>query len=617
MLRFQKPGNFSLFWVSFWLYLAILVSQAQPMDTVSTSAYSTLENIWAWILAAAYLNLEAFAIAWLARASGSAKYGITKCAICFFAAVALLSITLWAFFGYIFRLYTVGFPTCSDLKLLRYALDPRTFLYMGRDYYVPPLISLVIVLLILGISTRSLLQEARINPRRNGFSLLVSLAIIVASGLGAVAQPSARRAWEIFGHRILPQGRISYGLVLSLIETKSKFTHTDYIPTNQISYLASLPIGRENTPNVFIFVVEALRRDVANDAVTSARFPGVAKIAASGATYSKAFSNATDTDYSFGAILSGTYPKKFSFRDNLRSLPFESLGLPSLFKGLGYRTAAFVVFNWVNCNSSDSGTGSQLQRYGCGKFDVVIDPTTNGRAQEVEAEEKERLGLAKDATVDRIKTVPLLDRDNFLQFKKWVSEDSGAPHFGFIYLHATHSPYSLPPKDATDYRADSVYDRQEYPRSKTAEMKRRYLDAFAYLDTIIDQYWEVIRSLPRDSILFFTGDHGEAFNEHDVILHAGPILPETISVPLMVVTSHAKCSPQKERIAAHIDIAPTILDLLDLPPFPGYQGISLCRPEPAHRNLFVTSQAFSDADGIVRGDKLFVRDNRIGGGYPL
>ncbi len=605
--------TFSCIWVSFWLYLAFLASQLQPINPLSTSAYSRLEICWAWVLAIAYLNLEAAGITWLARASEFAENGVTKVTFRFLTFFALVLITLWTFFGFIFRSYTFGFPLFSDITLLRYALDQRTFLYMGPDYYVPPLLALVIVLWLLSFFIRLVLKEARIGRRSNWFAQTVSLAIITVSGLCAIAHPTARRAWEVGAHRTLPQSRILYGIAMLAVEERSSSTYSDHPPTRHTSYVAELPRGRDNLPNVFIVVVEALRRDVVMDAVTSTRFPGVAKIASYGSLYSKAFSNATDTDYSFGAILSGTYPKKLRYRDNARSLPFGSLGLPELFKALNYRTAAFVVFNWVNCDSSEGELGSQLQRYGCGHFDVVIDPTTNGRAEEVEAEEKQKLGIPEDATVDRVKTVPLLDRDNLRQFKKWVHQDSRAPHFGFIYLHATHSPYSLPPTDAADYTTDSIYDRQTYSPSRAAEMKNRYVGAFAYLDDIVEDYFEVIRSLPRDSILIFTGDHGEAFNEKGVILHAAQILPEVISVPLIIVKGHAPCSPQTQRIAGHIDIAPTILDLLDLPPFPGYQGVSLCRPEPSRRNLFVTSQAFSDSDGVVGSDKILVRDNRLGG----
>ena len=83
----------------------------------------------------------------------------------------------------------------------------------------------------------------------------------------------------------------------------------------------------------------------------------------------------------------------------------------------------------------------------------------------------------------------------------------------------------------------------------------------------------------ENTIVALTGDTGQAFGEHGFVAHANMIFDEVVRVPLMIKAPGLEPETDR-RPAQHIDLPPTILDLLGLPPHPGLQGISLTNPDP-------------------------------------
>jgi arylsulfatase A-like enzyme len=88
------------------------------------------------------------------------------------------------------------------------------------------------------------------------------------------------------------------------------------------------------------------------------------------------------------------------------------------------------------------------------------------------------------------------------------------------------------------------------------------------------------RGLYDSSLIVFTSDHGEALGEHKTVGHVRTLYDELLHVPLVIKPPHAH--PARARLAAasaelvrHIDVVPTVLELLLLPALPGQRGASL------------------------------------------
>ncbi len=86
-----------------------------------------------------------------------------------------------------------------------------------------------------------------------------------------------------------------------------------------------------------------------------------------------------------------------------------------------------------------------------------------------------------------------------------------------------------------------------------------------------------------NTLIVVTSDHGEEFWEHGDVYHGQTLYEEQLRVPcLMKLPGSEHAGEVYEAAVNGLDLAPTLLDLLDLPPEPGFQGHSFASiEEPA------------------------------------
>ena len=77
------------------------------------------------------------------------------------------------------------------------------------------------------------------------------------------------------------------------------------------------------------------------------------------------------------------------------------------------------------------------------------------------------------------------------------------------------------------------------------------------------------------SIVVFTADHGEEFREHGQLAHGTSLYNELIRVPLIVLVPGQRGGRVVRDNVSLVDVAPTLLALLGLPPEPRFEGRSL------------------------------------------
>jgi arylsulfatase A-like enzyme len=94
-----------------------------------------------------------------------------------------------------------------------------------------------------------------------------------------------------------------------------------------------------------------------------------------------------------------------------------------------------------------------------------------------------------------------------------------------------------------------------------------------------------------NSIIIITSDHGECFGEHGFLVHGHTPYEELIHVPLIIKFPYNKYGGKNyEQIVRHVDIVPTILDILNLKNKSEFQGISLI---PIIEGKNITLDAYS------------------------
>src|SRR5205085_7744444 len=125
-----------------------------------------------------------------------------------------------------------------------------------------------------------------------------------------------------------------------------------------------------------------------------------------------------------------------------------------------------------------------------------------------------------------------------------------------------HAPYAPPEPFASRYRSDS------------------YAGEVATADAALQPLLEpLLAEGDRGQVVVvLTGDHGESLGEHGEATHGIFAYEATLRVPLVLYAPRVTRPRVETSPARHVDVLPTVLDLLSVPVPPGLPGRSLVRP---------------------------------------
>ena len=158
---------------------------------------------------------------------------------------------------------------------------------------------------------------------------------------------------------------------------------------------------------------------------------------------------------------------------------------------------------------------------------------------------------------------------------------------------------------------------EESPRN---ERPARYAGEVEFVDGYVGKLIAELkrRDLYDDSLLVFTSDHGEALGEHNWWGHKENLYDELLHVPLVIKppegdASRALLERVRLELATHIDLVPTLLEMLGLPPLPGQMGRSLLGSSSDRVLVAATHQERKPIDGgnQIGEDLVMLRDDRF------
>lgn len=158
--------------------------------------------------------------------------------------------------------------------------------------------------------------------------------------------------------------------------------------------------------------------------------------------------------------------------------------------------------------------------------------------------------------------------------RQWVGEPSPRPFFAMLWTINTHLPY-FPPKPEVAFGVPN-------------QSLNRYLNALRHDDAVIGTLLHFLEEnrLAESTLVVVVGDHGESFGQHGHVSHGSKIYDEDVHVPLLLIQPGRFHGEKIDTIGGLIDVAPTILDILGLPPPPAWQGRSLFRGDRPERTYF-------------------------------
>ena len=331
--------------------------------------------------------------------------------------------------------------------------------------------------------------------------------------------------------------------------------------------LPATPEDSAPAPNLLVYLVDTLRADrLGCYGGPNPCSPRLDALAEQGYCFERLQAVASHTRPSTASILTGLYPRYHAATTKDAALPEELDTLAEHFARAGRSTGAFVANNQV--------AGSRL-RFEQG-FHRFVGPESMSSG-------------ARAAPDSSVLTDWALD---------WVDEHAGESFF--LYLHSLdpHTPYE-PPEELRmrfdpDYTgvlrnlqlSNVALNRVRRSQGLTARdfefLKAVYDALILHQDAQIGRLLDGLqaRGVLDDTIVVVLSDHGEEFGEHEGMYHGGRLWSELIHVPLIVwIPERLRRSlpPPPVRIprrVSHVDVLPSLLDLLGLPPGDGAQGES-------------------------------------------
>lgn len=257
--------------------------------------------------------------------------------------------------------------------------------------------------------------------------------------------------------------------------------------------------------------------------------PVLDRLASGGRVFTEARAHAVITLPSHASMLTGLLPYEHGVRDNAGfSLRADLPTLATRLAESGYATAAFV-----SSFPLDS-------RFGLDRGFATYDDAYEGYHNRLSSFAERPGGV----TIERA--------------KRWWDANRGRPRFLWVHLFEPHFPYEPGEPYATTYK-----DRPYY--GEVALVDRQLA---ALLDPLVG-------GADPGTLVVVTGDHGEALGEHGERTHGIFAYEGTLRVPL-VVWCPGRVRPGKDTAPAwHVDLVPTILDVVGMEPPRGLPGRSL------------------------------------------
>ncbi len=277
--------------------------------------------------------------------------------------------------------------------------------------------------------------------------------------------------------------------------------------------------------NIIVFTIDTLRADhlecYGYDEVET---PNINRLAKEGILFKYAIAQTPLTLPSHSSIFTGTYPLYHGVRDNGSFyLDENQITLAEVLKDRGYATAAFVAAFVL-----DSRWGLQQG------FDHYYD----------------NFDLTKYKTLS-LDAVQRRGDEVLVEAYKWLEENHKQKFFAWIHLYDPHTPYDPP---------------EPYKSQYSGKRFGLYNGEIAYVDQLIGEFRTFMeeQKLLDQTLVVFTGDHGESLGEHKESAHGFFIYDAAVRVPLIIRFPGNKLSNTiLDNQVRSIDIMPTLLHLVN------------------------------------------------------
>jgi len=352
----------------------------------------------------------------------------------------------------------------------------------------------------------------------------------------AVNWVPTRRFWRGPWPWVIGAAMLALAVVAPLARKQNSEPLVDPRPIGTADDIAAL--SQRKDLNVLFVLIDTLRasrlRTYGYGRPTSPFFD---LIASQGVRFDRHLSQSSWTKCSMASLWTGLYPQRVGVTRFEDVVPQQAKTAAEIFHDAGFRTAGIWRNGWVE---------------GYFGFDQGFDVYTRPNPPNVPAEYLR----ANPTVTSRGNDLDVVDTaGEFLRIY-------GRDRHWFLYLH--------------------LMDVHEYTyTAESAQFGSTYSDVYdnavLHVNQVLDALFGKLYygGYLDKTLLILASDHGEAFGERNSEGHARNVYPEVTEVPLVFGFPFRLAQPAVVRQrTANVDLWPTVLDLLGLPPLENTDGRS-------------------------------------------
>ena len=348
----------------------------------------------------------------------------------------------------------------------------------------------------------------------------------------------------------------------------------------------------EPRPDVVLITIDTLRADhlgAYDRSITNT--PRLDVLAHDSTVFEHAAAPMPLTRPSHFSLLTSLYPREHGAMNNAMSLPANAPSVVELFSREGYATGGFVGVRLLGPDSgSDRG------------FDFYEYPTAG-----------------QQRTAEQVIEGAL----------RWLDQLGDDRSF-FLWLHLfdPHAPYAPPPEFRGPLSADDpglgwpelaeIAERNDgdVPVEELVRALTLYSGEISYVDHWIGKLLDALaqRRDPDRTVVAFTADHGECFENGIFFEHADCMYQPAIHIPLFV--RYPSMFAPGDRVATQasiVDVAPTLLTAAGIPVPEGFSGRALQDATDFSDRHVLIQHPFFQEQAALRRPKLRATVRSVGG----
>jgi arylsulfatase len=379
------------------------------------------------------------------------------------------------------------------------------------------------------------------------------------------------------------------------------------------------PLPVPEGPNILYIVTDTLRSDLlgcyGNE---GGHTPNIDALAREGVLFENCGAPMATTFPSHASMFTGLYPRYHGVRWNGHRLHRNATTLAEVLSGHGFATAAFIAYQ------------AMLNRGGLDQGFQQISPARAGLND---------TGIRSGRDVNRMAMRWLEDRDPDRPFFLWVHyfEPHGPyPVTPYAKEVLARENYDGPFVNGMDLNNDEQKAALDDPVNQRA-LRTLYAGRVREADACVGELLAFLgdRGLTDDTVVVFTGDHGqllgEVYRNRPRFGHGPTLWEPALRVPLIIR------DPRKDRMygvdrgeaprrinqrVGLVDVLPTVLDLLGLETPDTCHGRTLCpvlRGEPIPQRTYlaeIRTAAGAGSKGGESKDRIAVYDQGKKVMYP-